>query len=95
MSYNLQFLPSALKEWRKLDPDPKAQFKVLLQRRLERPHVDSARIRGHKNHYKVKLRSAGYRLVYEVEEKTVTVCVICIGKRDTIYRVLRKQKARE
>ena len=95
MSYNLQFLPSAWKEWGKLDTDLKAQFKAQLQRRLESPHVESARIRGYTNHYKIKLKSAGYRLVYEVEEKKMTVYVICLGKRDTIYRILRKRKAKE
>ena len=50
-----------------------------------------ARIRGYKDHYKIKLRSAGYRLVYEVEKKEITVWVICVGKRDTIYKILKKR----
>jgi mRNA-degrading endonuclease RelE of RelBE toxin-antitoxin system len=62
MSYKLKFLPSALKEWRKLAPEIKEQFKAHLSRRLENPHIDSARIRGYKHHYKIKLRSIGYRL---------------------------------
>jgi mRNA interferase RelE/StbE len=95
MSYNLQFLPSAWKEWGKLAPDLKAQFKARLQQRLEKPHVESARIRGYTNHYKIKLRSLGYRLVYEVDEKNVMVSVICLGKRDTIYQILRKRKAKK
>ncbi len=81
MSYKLKFLPSALKEWRKLAPELKEQFKAHLNRRLENPYIDSARIRGYKHHYKIKLRSAGYRLVYEVEEKEITIYVICVGRR--------------
>ncbi len=92
MSYELKFLPSALKEWRKLAPEIKAQFKAHLQRRLEKPHTDTARIRGFKNHYKIKLRSVGYRLVYEVEEKEITIYVICVGRRDSIYKILKKRK---
>ena len=91
MTYKLKFLPSALKEWRKLGPEIKEQFKEHLIRRLENPHIDSARIRGYKDHYKIKLRSAGYRLVYEVEKKEITVWVICVGKRDTIYKILKKR----
>ena len=34
------------------------------------------------NVYKIKLRSAGYRLVYEVHNLEVVVYVIAIGKRD-------------
>ena len=94
MSYKLQFLPRALKEWRKLAPEIKAQFKSHLSRRLKNPHIDSARIRGYKHHYKIKLRSAGYRLVYEVAEKAISVYVICVGRRDTIYKILKKRKSK-
>jgi len=93
MSYKLKFLPSALKEWHKLPPEIKSQLKAQLGRRLENPHIDSARIRGYCHHYKIKLRSAGYRLVYEVEEKAVTVYVICVGRRDSIYKILKKRKS--
>ena len=94
MSYKLKFLPSALKEWRKLAPEIKEKFKKQLGRRLENPHIDSARIRGYKHHYKIKLRSPGYRLVYEVAEKEIIVYVICVGRRDTIYKILRKRKSK-
>jgi mRNA interferase RelE/StbE len=93
MSYKLEFLPSALKEWRKLAPEIRAQFKAHLQRRVQKPHIDTARIRGYKNHYKIKLRSVGYRLVYEVEEKEIIVYVICVGRRDSIYKILKRRKA--
>jgi mRNA interferase RelE/StbE len=92
MTYKLKFLPSALKEWRKLAPEIKEQFKSHLSRRLENPHIDSARIRGYKHHYKIKLRSAVYRLVYEIAEKAISVYVICVGRRDTIYKILKKLK---
>jgi mRNA interferase RelE/StbE len=95
MSYKLKFLPSALKEWRKLTPEIKDQFKTHLSRRLENPHIDSARIRGYKRHYKIKLRSVGYRLVYEVEEKEITVYMICVGRRDTIYKILKRRKSKQ
>jgi len=93
MSYRLKFLPSALKEWRKLAPEIKELFKAHLQRRLENPHIDSARIRGYKNHYKIKLRSLGYRLVYEVAEKEIVVYVICVGRRDRIFKILKRRKS--
>ena len=95
MIYKLKFLPSALKEWRKLSPEIKEKFKKQLSRRLENPHVDGMRIRGYKNHYKIKLRSVGYRLVYEVEDNEITVYVICVGRRDTIYKILKKRKSRD
>ncbi len=91
MSYKLKFLPSALKEWRKLDPHIQAQFKAHLKQRLENPHVPASRLRGDKHFYKIKLRLVGYRLVYEVEDEEITVYVITVGRRDTIYKMLKKR----
>jgi mRNA interferase RelE/StbE len=84
MTYELQFHKDALKEWNKLDASVRQQFKPLLARRLEQPHVPSARLHGHDMHkvYKIKLRDAGYRLVYEVNDAIVTVLVLAVAKRD-------------
>jgi mRNA interferase RelE/StbE len=47
MSYKLKFLPSALKEWRKLDDNIRGQLKKKLAERLNAPNVPSARLRGY------------------------------------------------
>ena len=52
MSYELEFLPSALKEWQKLDNSVKAQFKKKLAERLENPKVAKDKLRGYENIYK-------------------------------------------
>lgn len=44
MTYSLEFVESALKEWRKLSPDIRAQRKKRLPERLERPHVPASRL---------------------------------------------------
>ena len=93
MSYKLLFLPSALKEWKKLGSTIQEQFKKKLSERISNPEVPGDRLTGQKNYYKIKLRSSGYRLVYEVEKKTVTIYVIGVGKREKslIYkRALRR-----
>jgi mRNA interferase RelE/StbE len=82
MSYKLKFLPSALKEWRKLDPSIQVQFKKKLNERLETPHVAASRLRGFASVYKIKLKASGYRLVYEVIDEEITVLVIIVGKCD-------------
>lgn len=82
MSYKLRFLPSALKEWNKLGDTVRQQFKKKLSERLENPEAPADRLRGQQHFYKIKLRSAGYRLVYEVEKAEVTIYVISVGKRD-------------
>ncbi len=82
MSYSLAFLESALKEWRKLASNIREQFKDKLTEPLKHPHVASARLHGMADCYKIKLRAAGYRLVYQVDDKVVIVTVIAVGKRD-------------
>jgi mRNA interferase RelE/StbE len=82
MSYELGFHPEALSEWRKLDPSVREVFKKKLAERLEIPHVPSARLSGRLDRYKIKLRSVGYRLVYEVREARLIVIVVAVGKRE-------------
>ncbi len=72
----------ALKEWKKLTPPLQQQFKKKLKDRLKNPNVPASRLKGFENVYKIKLRSAGYRLVYEVSDHNFVVYVLAIGKRE-------------
>ena len=94
MSYKLKFLPTALKEWKKLDNSIQVQLKKKLKERLQSPHVPSCQLSGFENHYKIKLRASGYRLVYEVINKEICVLVIAIGKRDKslVYKKANERK---
>ena len=87
-TYELEFHERALKEWRRLDGSIQALFKKQLAKRLQAPHVPSARLQGElQNTYKIKLRDVGYRLVYEVIDQQLVVLVIAVGRRDheTVY----------
>jgi mRNA interferase RelE/StbE len=88
MSYNLEFKESALKEWQKLDGAIREQFKKKLAERLVRPRVASAKLSGMPDCYKIKLNNAGYRLVYQVDDKHIVVIVVAVGKRENlaVYR---------
>ncbi len=66
MSYKLAFHPKALKEWQTLGSNIKEQFKKKLKQRLENPKVPKDKLSGFKAVYKIKLKTAGYRLAYEV-----------------------------
>jgi mRNA interferase RelE/StbE len=46
MRYSLKFLPSALKEWKKLARPLQNQFKKKLAERLEKPRIISAKLSG-------------------------------------------------
>lgn len=87
MAFELKFVPQAQKEWRKIAPNIKEQFVKKLAERLENPHVPSAKLSGHKNAYKIKLKSVGYRLVYQVVDEVLVVYVLAVGKRenDEVY----------
>ena len=82
MTYSLAFVESALREWRKLAPPIRDQFKKKLAERLECPHVPSARLHNLPDCYKIKLRALGYRLVYQVDDTVVVITVIAVGKRE-------------
>ncbi|MHC8334015.1 type II toxin-antitoxin system RelE family toxin [Pseudomonas sp. LB3P25] len=82
MTYELEFSEKAWKEWKKLGVNLKDQFKRKLQERLVNPHVPADRLIGLRNAYKIKLRSAGYRMVYRVLDDVLVVTVIAVGKRE-------------
>jgi mRNA interferase RelE/StbE len=94
MTYKLKFLPTALKEWKKLDNSVQSQFKNKLKERLQTPHVTVSQLSGFENHYKIKLRASGYRLIYEVIDNKLYILVIAVGRREKniVYKKALKRK---
>lgn len=82
MTYRLSFRATAEKSWRKLGATIREQLEKKLVERLGNPRVPKDALRGIPDHYKIKLRGAGYRLVYKVEDEIITVVVVSIGKRE-------------
>lgn len=82
MTYSLEFDQRALKEWHKLGNTVRQQFKRKLAEILKNPRIESNRLRDLPDCYKVKLRSAGYRMVYQVIDHEVVVFVIAVDKRE-------------
>ncbi|GIU51695.1 RelE toxin [Shewanella sairae] len=93
MTYELEFDPRALKEWNKLGNTVKQQFKNKLKEVLKYPHVESNRLRELPFCYKIKLRSSGYRLIYQVQDEKITVFVVAVGKRERgdVYKAASKR----
>jgi len=93
MSYSLKFKEEALKEWRQLDSSLRILFKKKLAERVQNPRIPAARLSGQKDRYKIKLRNAGYRLVYEVRDTEIVVVVVAIGKRErnAVYKAAAKR----
>ncbi len=94
MNYKIKFLPTALKEWKKLSSNIREPFKKKLSERTITPRITVDQLRGFKDVYKIKLRSSGYRLVYEVNDEEIVIYVIAVGKRDRgiVYKKAKQRK---
>jgi mRNA interferase RelE/StbE len=93
MSYELVFKSEAKKEWDNINSTIREQFKKKLIERIEEPRIESARLNGMQDCYKIKLRNAGYRLAYQVRDNELIVSVIAVGKRErnAVYKAAIKR----
>ena len=82
MPYKLVFKEQAKKEWDKLDGPVRKQFAAKLKERLDEPRIENSRLSGMSDCYKIKLRRAGFRLVYQVRDNELVVSVVAVGKRE-------------
>ncbi len=91
--YRLGFKQSAQKELSKLAKPIQQQFYLKLKERLANPHVPKDALAGMPNCYKIKLRSIGFRLVYQVIDQELIVTVVAVGKRERneVYRKARER----
>jgi mRNA interferase RelE/StbE len=93
--YTLAFLNEAFKEWHKLDSVTRSQFKAKLIERLHNFKIPSAHgSHGAKERYKIKLRNAGYRVVYQIKDRELLVLVVAVGKRERnlVYKAAAGRK---
>ena len=77
-----------LKEWHKLGDTVRQQLKKKLASILVNPRIEANRLHAFPDCYKIKLRSSGYRLVYQVIDQEVVVFVVAVDKREReqVYR---------
>jgi len=93
MTYKLVFKIDAKKEWDNLDLTVRSVFAKKLKERIRQPRIESSRLSGMKDCYKIKLRRAGFRLVYQVRDKELVVSVVVVGKREKnlVYKIASKR----
>ena len=93
MSFKLRFKEQALQEWHNLDNTIREQFAKKLHTLKDNPRLESARLSGMKDCYKIKLRKAGFRLVYDVRDQELVILVVAIGKRErnAVYKTAAKR----
>ena len=89
----LVFKEEAKKEWDELDSTVRSIFAQKLKERMQHPRIESARLSGMKDCYKIKLTRAGFRLVYQVRDQDLIVSVVAVGKRERnlVYKIASKR----
>jgi mRNA interferase RelE/StbE len=84
-SFRLAFRTRAAKQWAKLDATIRRQFEKKIAERLAGPRVPGDRLARYADCYKIKLRAAGYRLIYRVDDERIVILVLTVGKRQHVY----------
>ena len=82
MTFELEFDPRAWKEWKKLGDTVRQQLKKKLAEVLLNPRIEANRLHSLPDCYKIKLRSSGYRLVYQMIDHEVVVFVVAVDRRE-------------
>ena len=93
VAYSLEFLPSALKEWRSLGGNIRDQFKKKLQERLQSPHVPTAKLSGMPDCYKIKITTPQFRLACHVDDKANRLTILAASSRDDVYVLLATRQS--
>lgn len=81
--YDVYCIKSAYKEWESLNHNIKLQFIKKLKKLILEPRIDKNHLRGNLSDcYKIKLKRAGYRLVYQVIDDKVILLIWSVDKRE-------------
>ena len=90
--YTIKIIPKALKEWNNLDSSIKKQLSEKLKKLRWNPITNNT-LSGLKGCYKIKLRRAGYRLVYQVIQGEIIIVVWAVNKREEniVYDLARER----
>jgi len=85
VKFSIRFKKSVRKDLRKI---PKADVQRILQRidaLQDEPKPPQSEILSGDTKYRI--RQGNYRILYEVDEDVLTVCVVKVGHRKDVYRM--------
>ncbi len=84
--YTVEFIPSALRQFKKLPPAAQTQVQNVIDGLAESPRPHGSK----KLHGKLKdfhrIDTGNYRVVYEIHDKVLIVVVVKVGDRRDVYR---------
>ena len=83
--YRVQLAPSAARQLRKLDPQARRRVQAAIELLAVNPWPAGAtRLVGGDGEWRV--RTGGYRVIYELHDDVLLVLVLAVGHRRDIYR---------
>lgn len=82
MNYNIQYLPRAVKQLGRLPRDIRVPIVNAIAGLSNRDLWTNVK-RLTKHQYQYRLRVGNYRVLFDVEESIVTICVCEVKKRDS------------
>ena len=87
MTHRVEVAPAALRQLRKLDPPARRRVQAAIELLADQPRPSGAeKLVGGEGEWRV--RTGGYRIVYEVHDDVLVVLVVAVGHRRDIYERL-------
>lgn len=85
MTYQIEFVSSAAKEFRTLEPSIKRRVAATIDILSQNPRpVGVRKLRGHHNLYRIRV--GDYRIVYEIDDHIKVLWITRIRHRRDVYR---------
>jgi mRNA interferase RelE/StbE len=81
-TYEVVFRQRAAKAFQRLSTASQRQIAKKLKERCLQPKVSADQVRDIPNAYRLKLRSAGIRLIYMVRDEQLVILVLSVGRRE-------------
>lgn len=86
--YHVDYLPQAIKQLEKLDPQARRMIYHWIDKHLEgceNPRAYGKRLTMNLSGY-WRYRVDGYRMICEIQDSRITVLILRIERRDKVYR---------
>jgi len=85
MMYRIEFVSSAAKEFRTLEPSAKCRIASTIDTLSQNPRpVGARKLRGH--HHLYRIRVGDYRIVYEIDDQIKVLWITRIRHHRDVYR---------
>ncbi|MBN9177798.1 MAG: type II toxin-antitoxin system RelE/ParE family toxin [Microbacterium sp.] len=83
MTYEIQVLPAAVRELRKLPPEAKRRVQAVIELLADDPRPPTSKKLTGRAEWRV--RTGDYRVLYRIEDAVLTVVVVRAGHRREVY----------